>query len=169
MLARLDKYLMKLWQYILCLFRNGRTYNPRRWNYIPIKIKNNCYNYACDIQTDTMAQPGKASGNNFSNVNCKEIHNSVISDGLAWIGSQYHIIKCKQKVALVIAPSKKQLDFHWFRQDDNGKWSHKPGKTAVTNLDNSGNEITDPETADRGPYTIFCGYYCVCSLNISIR
>ena len=38
-------------------------------------------------------------------------------------------------------------------------FSHKPGKTEATNVDNSGNLIKDPRIADRGPYTD-----CVCFL-----
>ena len=69
------------------------------------------------------------------------------------------------KVALVVAPG---LDFHWYRLDDNGKWSHKPGNTKATNLDNLGNIIDDPRTADRGPYTQFCGCFCVCKCSYTI-
>jgi hypothetical protein len=58
-------------------------------------------------------------------------------------------------VALVVAPG---WDFHWYRKGPNGYWSHKPGGTAVTNLDNSGITIKDPRTANRGPYTNFCTF-----------
>ncbi len=61
-------------------------------------------------------------------------------------------------MALVIWPG---VDFHWYRKGRNGSWSHKPGSTAVTNLDNSGNFITDPRTADRGGYTSFCTFMTV--------
>jgi hypothetical protein len=58
-------------------------------------------------------------------------------------------------VALVIWPN---TDYHWYRQDKNGCWSHKPGQTAVRNVDNSGKQIADPKTCNRGPYTQFCTY-----------
>jgi len=58
-------------------------------------------------------------------------------------------------VALVIWPG---VDYHWYRQDDNGCWSHKPGSTPVTNLDDSGRFIADPLACDRGDYTDFCVY-----------
>jgi hypothetical protein len=58
-------------------------------------------------------------------------------------------------------------DYHWYRLDRNGMWTHKPGGTQATNLDNSGNPISSPETADRCGgwlcYTEFCGYFCSCS------
>jgi len=68
-------------------------------------------------------------------------------------------------VALVMAPG---VDYHWYRQDSNGMWSHKPGNTASTNIDASGLPITNPENANRdysgsgGPnYSQFCGYFYV--------
>ena len=45
-------------------------------------------------------------------------------------------------------------DYHWYRLDDNGLWSHKPGSTSATNLDGDGNLISDPRnaaTSKRGP------------------
>jgi hypothetical protein len=32
----------------------------------------------------------------------------------------------------------------------------------VSKIDNAGVKITDPATADRGRYTIFCGYFYAC-------
>lgn len=48
--------------------------------------------------------------------------------------------------------------YHFYRQDNNMLWSHKDGGKAATNLDNKGNLISDPKTADRGRYNTFCGY-----------
>lgn len=59
-------------------------------------------------------------------------------------------------MALVIAPNQ---DYHWYRQDRDGRWTHKPGRTSATNVDNSGQIITNPETANRGAYTQFGGYF----------
>ena len=44
------------------------------------------------------------------------------------------------------------FDFHWYRLDEGGLWSHKPGRTRVTQRDQAGNNITDPRTADTGNY-----------------
>lgn len=49
-------------------------------------------------------------------------------------------------------------DYHFYREDTPGKWSHKRGDSAATRLDASGKEITDPETANRD---YFC---CIPSL-----
>lgn len=74
--------------------------------------------------------------------------------------------RCKNgynKIALVVDPGKY---YHYYRQDSDGMWSHKPGRTRATNLDESGELIYDPKTADRKVsdsmnYTDFCGYLCV--------
>jgi hypothetical protein len=74
--------------------------------------------------------------------------------------------ECCHKVALVIWPGR---DFHWYRLDRTGRWSHKPGVTPASDVDNSGNPIADPRTANRGPYTVFCGCYCVCKQRVTIN
>jgi hypothetical protein len=69
-------------------------------------------------------------------------------------------------VALVIAPG---IDFDWYRKGRNGYWTHKPGGTQATNVDNSGHLIPDPRTADRGPYTDFCTFMVVMHGHIKIE
>lgn len=69
---------------------------------------------------------------------------------------------CTHKVYLVIAP---EVDYHWYRQDSNGKWSHKRGTTPAQNVDASGAPIPDPKRADsnyggRYNYSVKCGYLC---------
>jgi hypothetical protein len=144
-------------------------YNPAAWNDgNGIQFNNNCYNYSCDIPTGTYAQPGRATGNMYNNIDCRDVGNGAQSDGLAPVNCDEGCgcSECCHQVALVIAPG---WDFHWYRKDRDGRWSHKPGGTPATNLDNSGNIITDPRTADRGAYTIFCGCYCVCKSSVTIN
>ena len=43
-------------------------------------------------------------------------------------------------------------DHHWYRLDNNGQWSHKPGETRVTQTDNGGNPIADPRFSNNGAY-----------------
>jgi hypothetical protein len=144
------------------------AYDPAPWNDADgVQFNNNCYNYACDIKTGTFAQPGQASGNMYSSLDCQEVGDGAVSDGLRDVDCDRGCgcRECCHQVALVIWPG---TDFHWYRLDRNGRWSHKPGGTEATNLDNSGNPITDPRTADRGPYTVFCGCYCVCKGQVTI-
>ena len=141
-------------------------YQPAIWNDANgVQFNNNCYNYARNMITATYAQPGRGSGNMYTTVDCAEVGKGAVSDGLvvADCNSGCGGVKCCcHQVALVIAPGPDFIDFHWYRRDRNGFWSHKPGGGQATNVDGNGNLITDPRTADRGPYTVFCGCYCVC-------
>lgn len=134
------------------------VFDPAKWNEKNHIGCNNCYNYACDILTDTFAQPGQGGNPPISNLKdeCKDITKGALNDGLTICKETCS--GCSHKVALVIAPG---YDFHWYRQDANGLWSHKPGCTPARNLDDSDKIITNPETCNRGPYTDFCGYFCV--------
>jgi hypothetical protein len=134
-------------------------YAPNPWNDADgVQHNNNCYNYACNKMTGTFAQPGRRAGRMYTKFACGNVAVAAIADGLIpWVADRACPGGC-YKVALVIAPG---VDFHWYRQDANGDWSHKPGETEATNEDESGNAITDPRTADRGMYTDFCGFFCV--------
>ena len=43
-------------------------------------------------------------------------------------------------------------DYHWYRLDANGMWSHKPGESQVSQTDNGRNPITDPRVSNNGAY-----------------
>ncbi len=70
------------------------------------------------------------------------------------------------KIAVVVDADE---DYHFYRQDTNGYWSHKPGGTPVTNKDADGALIYDPKLANRNydqkgsklNYDIFCSYMCI--------
>ncbi len=70
------------------------------------------------------------------------------------------------KIGLVVHPGE---DYHYYRQDKDGWWSHKDGANPVKRFDAEGKPIWDPKTAARDyrprgsflNYTDFCGYYCV--------
>ena len=60
-------------------------------------------------------------------------------------------------------------DYHWYRQNLDGSWSHKLGSGSVNILDASNEIILDPETADRDygdyNYEIFAGFFQISPLN----
>ena len=77
------------------------------------------------------------------------------------------------KIALVIDNDGNRQDFHWYRQNPDGTWSHKRGQGIVNNLDASGKIIYDPATADRNysndcNYTVFAGYYMVTAMSDNV-
>jgi hypothetical protein len=148
----------------LCRHRDQPPWNPGKWNKPPTQKLNNCYNYACDLPNNTFAVPGFGAGYVITAISCAEVIRGAVKDGLSEIDCDRHCPSGCWKVALAVALND---DFHWYRQDDNDLWSHKPGQTAATNLDASGNPITDPRTADLdysavgGPDYKFCCCFCV--------
>ncbi|MES2443611.1 MAG: hypothetical protein V4574_12340 [Pseudomonadota bacterium] len=140
----------------LCRGATAPAYNPGIWNKVPVQANNNCYNYANNQATSTFAQPGRATGKMYKTFQCAGtgVQPAAVSDGLKAVPN-FAVTIPGWYVALVIWPGQ---DFHWYRQDKNGCWSHKPGSTPARNTDNSGNTISDPKTCNRGPYTTFCSY-----------
>ena len=79
------------------------------------------------------------------------------------------------KGAMVVDPNH---TFHFYRQNPDGTWSHKPGTNPVTNLDQDKKKIYVPHFSNRDysdgidnddsiNYTDFCGYYCIPSKKFS--
>jgi hypothetical protein len=164
-------------------------YEPEKWNDgSAIQSTTNCYAYALNLQRHptitgvTFPLPGYSGY-------CLQPGELALYSGLSGVdpsrnvesGGAQNVINCTKdaqaiggvftsvsrtavcpagtyKVALVIDPG---WDYHWYRQNPDLTWSHKPGTTPVKNADNSNNRIFDPQTADRGGYTEFIGYYAV--------
>ncbi len=186
-------------------------YEPSLWNDGgAIQRSTNCYAYAMDSrvghQPGAIPQPGQKSAISiFSPVGCPDVTNAVVHDG-----KPDKIIKAsrcpfneeEQKpppnkagyylVALVVTSKPTgydakdgvwyENDYHWYRQDEDGSWSHKPGQDVVRNTDSNKSLIPNPETATRRTvypqypvyipiikksvptvidYDIFCGYFHV--------
>jgi hypothetical protein len=140
-----------------CHAADAPAYTPGAWNIPTVQPYNNCYNYANNHITNTFAQPGRAHGAQAGKMACADVDAAALKDGLANVPNFGGTLTAGHGwyVALVIWPN---VDYHWYRQDHVGCWSHKPGQTAARNVDNSGKTITDPKSCNRGPYTQFCGY-----------
>ena len=150
-----------------CVAADAPAYDPGSWNIPSIQPYNNCYNYANNQKTNTFAQPGRAHGDYPYPMACTDVNKAARADGLVDTNNFSTPLASGQGwyVALVIWPG---ADYHWYRQDNVGCWSHKPGGSAVRDVDNSGNPITDPQTCDRGPYTNWCTYM-ITNKNVVIR
>jgi len=149
-------------------------YEPDKWNKEGVIDKNNCYAYATNVLGTSIPRPGRAGGKEpplpgDDGYNCDNFIAAAQADGLVKADCDKACPKGSYKVALVL--DLKNPDYHWYRQDDNGNWSHKPGKTKATNVDNAkpGQPITDPRTADRGRYGTFCSCFCVDPTKITIK
>jgi hypothetical protein len=101
---------------------------------------------------------------------CDEMDYKIKNDNPGLKKSEL-IKKCPKnhhKGAMVVDPGN---TFHFYRQNRDGTWSHKPGTLPVTNLDADKEKIYTPYTANRDytkigdsdpiNYTNFCGYYCI--------
>jgi hypothetical protein len=77
--------------------------------------------------------------------------------------------RCPANTSKIAMAVDARSDYHFWRQDNNGYWSHKPGSTDVTNIDAFGRPIWNPQLASRNyndktsklNYNRFCGYMCV--------
>ena len=87
------------------------VYQPAAWNDGDgIQLHNNCYNYGCDIQTNTFAQPGRAHGITLvwpADMNCAAVTAGAIADKLVQVNCDdgCGCSECRHQVALVIAPN----------------------------------------------------------------
>lgn len=166
------------------------AYEPERWNDGgAIQYTTNCYAYSVNLQRHPISgapfplpignyclQPGELSGQNIDygialdpSDEGRTIIGMCKDDADAIYGTFEPIGRFEAapegtyKVALVIAPG---MDYHWYRQNPDGTWSHKPGQYPVRNTDDFnwypyGETIIDPLLADRGYYTEFIGYFAV--------
>ncbi len=137
-------------------------YQPWLWNdWERFLLSTNCYAYACDDPFDhpmhQKPQPGQLGGSNQGQLPMENwaVRYAVQQDDLARSSSLIPVVRLADEgvgnrifnqpgyylIALVVA---RGVDYHWLRQDNNGKWSHKPGHTRATNLDARGNVIHDP-------------------------
>jgi hypothetical protein len=148
-------------------------FKPSKWNIKPkIKAHHNCYSYAInDLKPSRTgkAQPGYYSG--YSGVpdndyKCKHFLKRLRSDlPSMYLTTLEHKCKSGFHKAFIALDSKSDPDYHFYRQDSSGFWSHKPGRTDVTDLDASHQKIVAPNKANR-KYTYFnyntpCFYFCV--------
>jgi len=151
-----------------------KKYEPHKWNNNEsIKRYHNCYAYALNhIASKRLGkpQPGYFSGYHSlsnSDYNCKTFYKRLRKD----VPSLYLIdfnTPCRKgfyKAFIALDDKSYDTDYHFYRQDSSGYWSHKPGATAVINVDASGNLIKNPLKANRKGthynYSTPCFFFCV--------
>jgi hypothetical protein len=126
------------------------------WSTPYVQPFNNCYNYATNFVSGTLAQPGRRSGQVYASFRCDHVLAAARRDSL--------LLDCDGEVGVVALGIWPGIDFHWWRLHPRGYWAHKIGRLAPQTVDNSNRVIGDgitPATCDRGPYTQFCGYFFV--------
>lgn len=151
----------------------GLRFNPDPWNVPSTQRYNNCYAYAFnDLRRDRSSKPQPGERTNGSVIpsekfSCNNLKDAIASDYPSTMFlQQQQPCPCgywKAFMALDETPGNK--DYHFWRQDFNGYWSHKPGDLAATNRDGDGRLITNPLTANRivgeFHYKTPCGFLCI--------
>ena len=156
-------------------------YNPGKWNDgARTQYSTNCFAYSLDLQFNPITgekfpahpiwdgptsrgqglSPGKLSGlertpESFISVVAEDL--KVLGWDFVPIGETERAPQYAYKVALVIRTG---VDYHWYRQNPDGTWSHKPGALGVTDLDFSGQLIINPRLSDLSNYE-FVGYFYI--------
>lgn len=158
------------------------VYNPARYNgKAAAQNSHNCFAYAFDVMDMPppdkcnekecfvpFHQPGRRSGyprwSTLPDKRCPDVVSRIKADvpGVSMSSFTRRCPKGTSKIALVIDADQ---DYHFYRQDSNGYWSHKPGGTQVTNRDSTGRRIYNPQLASRDSgrlnYDVFCSFMCV--------
>ena len=149
------------------------TYNPKYWNDNKnIKNNNNCYSYSVNNKNHQFGKPQPGYFARFNHIKdnqykCVSFFKRILND----IPSVYLTSfkqKCKNgfhKAFFAIDSNKNEHDYHFYRQDKNKLWSHKPGTTNVINYDADYKIIKNPYTANRNyihyNYDKPCFFFCV--------
>lgn len=146
----------------------SEIWNARRPEYT------NCYCYAINkYSSDTSIQPGSIANDNGYCDEFWDYFNSSEYNTLYVIGLMIHAdaicsqsmggtcgdLECRDiseyqtcsagyyKIALFI--SEDGNDYHWYRQNQDGTWSHKPSSGWVRDYDFDGNPISNPRYCNR--------------------
>lgn len=157
-------------------------YNPSEYNKnVGIKESQNCFAYAfhqtalpahCTKKSCSAPfhQPGMRSGypkwSDVDGKRCPDVIGRLLGD-VPSIRMSSFTKKCPRKMTKAAVVTDENEDYHFYRQDSNGYWSHKPGSTDVTNKDATGRFIYDPQLASRKydksslDYRNFCGFFCL--------
>ncbi len=97
---------------------------------------------------------------------CAAMDRKILADNNALFKVKYGE-RCPRyyyKGALVVDP---KSTYHFYRQNPDGTWSHKPGIMPISNLDSDEKIIYAPHLAGRRysndnlNYSEFCNYYCI--------
>ena len=162
-----------VWDYYLCrdtlLFYDHPDYYNWWSRGGTVINNNNCYNFAANHITNTIAIPGRLGGARINRPHsCGSIHDGLMRDG-HWsdVGCYFPDDDPNYATPIIaVCRMPDGYDFHFYRLvaawDGGGRrWAHKPGKAHARNYDDwgPGSLISDPYSCNRGPYTDFCGYY----------
>ena len=137
-----------------------------------LKLQANCYTYFIDGNNPVIIRDARHFQETIDiydpatyDAFVQETIKGSIEDGLIFTGQTLRqregFYNGALFVRLAIKGAKNMYEtheYHYLRQNPDGSWSHKYSTLNVTDVDFSGRKITDPKTADFGPYK-FIGYF----------
>lgn len=131
------------------------VYEPDRWNDLSIVGNFNCYSYALNTQEYGWLSLGGFLGRSKQAIKFPRSEEAQVRVTESLRSELWLLVDgLKQIRPHEYGPHEKHIvaydSFlqHFYRLDQDGVWSHKPGKSPVTNLDARGRTITDLENAD---------------------
>lgn len=156
-------------------------FDEKKWNNPEVKDNHNCYAYAVDTINKNFhykPQPGYAarmSGVPDEQYACMAFLKRLKKDlpSMYLIDFNSPCIKGFYKTFMAIDNKIEDPDYHFWRMDDDGLWSHKPGATKISKVDASGNKIINPLHSNRNfknyQYNKPCFFFCVNPKLVSIK
>jgi hypothetical protein len=164
--------LISILSIFLFLYKTDEKFSNEIYNQF-----NNCYSYAFSDYTanrKTKPQPGFKVGLpalQKDAYTCKAFIDRVKLDypKAVFLGTNPSMatVECTPDMYLVFLAldnTDNNRDYHFYKKDLNGLWSHKPGMLAVSTVDADGNNITNPFYANRSydtfQYNTPCGFFC---------
>ncbi len=149
------------------IFQHCKSVTRLPFDFEPDKWENfwsaNCYEYLLNYQnpSDELLTVGSLIGDEFQPYQSNENLIEILKKELLLLGFSMEITdNCSkapnQKMKFFISRSRCG-DYHFYRLDSNGEWSHKFSFGEPSNLDFSGNKITLPELVCNTDISI--GYY----------
>ena len=163
-------------------------YDPELYNKDKaVQHSHNCFAYGMDFidparvkkcrdnNECSTPQPGRKKGHPEFSGQMGKSCGDVISRTMADVPKAYvtnFTNKCEPGFSKIGAVVDEENDYHYYRQDSNGMWSHKPGGRPVKDIDANGSKIYRPDLASREypaeyegdsglNYKSFCSYMCV--------
>ncbi|NCC21068.1 MAG: hypothetical protein EOM26_01235 [Alphaproteobacteria bacterium] len=128
------------------------AYAPHLWR--SLKGRVNCLTYGLDIPAHGIGVPGRLMVSARNGERTRSFR--VTTAGLIAAFEQDGLVRIARADAV---PDDRIIevfhngfdDFHVYRRDSNGRYSHMPLYSLPRDTDERGKPITDPKTCDRGP------------------
>ena len=162
-------------------------YEPEKWNNEFSKTdgstyvyeETNCYTYALnapyylDYKGDVElweVNPGETNSTEFDYKEYSFVWNYLYNDSIKYNFTiipinKYEICPIGMYKIAFLCDNETPSEFHFYRQNSDGTWSHKSGGEIVENVDHSNNVIIDPDDANSDRYDEIISYFAVTPLN----